>query len=111
MVLHAQTGRGTNCNTYEPNDALNNSLVVFEFTCAQLQSSIRNSNIREVIQEDKHCYTNELFHRMPYVLNLYLAVGNIALIFAAQVCRDSEIAGISTAGTPVGQLLLRYPFS
>ena len=70
MVLHAQTGRATNCNTYEPNDELNSYLVVLDYTCPQLQSSIRNSNIREVIQEGKHCYTNELFHRMPYVLNL-----------------------------------------
>ena len=28
------------------------------------------------------------------LLFLYLALGNIALVFAAQVCRDSEIAGI-----------------
>ena len=27
-------------------------------------------------------------------VTLYLALGNIALVFAAQVCRDSEIAGI-----------------
>ncbi len=42
---------------------------------------------------------------------LYLALSNIALVFAAQVCRDSEIAEISNAGTPIGQLLLRYPFA
>ena len=43
--------------------------------------------------------------------DIYLALGNIALVFAAQVCRDSEITDISNAGTPIGQLLLRYPFA
>ncbi len=38
------------------------------------------------------------------MLDLYHVLGNIALVFAAQVSRDSEIAGISTAGSPVGKL-------
>ena len=36
------------------------------------------------------------------MLDLYHALGNIVLVFAAQVSRYSEIAGISTAGSPVG---------
>ena len=39
-----------------------------------------------------NCY---IAHHGQSIFYLYLALGNIALVFAAQVSRDSEIAGIS----------------
>ena len=86
--------------------------ISLKIACTILRSSLLS--VKDNLRKDLTCGARCSYrcencqHPLVQKMNigvhlLYLALGNIALVFAAQVCRDSEIAGISM-GLAMGSL-------